>query len=84
MSVVFVKILTSVKRYKSRRGDALIRCMVAFKGEDEVMPLVSPAEHANFIAQNRCLTINNAKKGSNTLTITPQSAVSKNPRIYIF
>ena len=76
MSVAFIKVLTEVKKYKTRGGDKLLRGMVAYKGEDIPVPMVAPESFESHIAKDRCLTISKVKKGTNTLTVTSQSCVS--------
>ena len=76
MAVFFVKVLTDLKSFTTKRGDKLVRGTVAFRGEDETLAVISPAEHQRFLKRNRCLSISNCKKGTNSLTVATRSSVS--------
>ena len=62
----------------------MLRCMVAFRDQDVPLAMVAPVSHQRIIKRDKCLTIANVKKGTNTLTVTAQSKVCMNYTLFYY
>ena len=79
MSTLIVKILTSTKKFPTRNGGEMGRCMVAVERENFALPLIATPDHFKYLVVDKCVRLVKAVRSEKHITVGARSKVRKSP-----
>ena len=75
MSTLVVKVLTDIKKFPTRNGGEMGRCMVAIEKENFALPLIASSDHFKHLILERCVRLVKAVRSEKHITVGARSKV---------